>query len=152
MPSFSVRPASPLDVPAIHALIAELAEFEKAPHEFVATTDTLSEVLFGSEPWVWAWVAEVNAEVVGTAIVYRRYSTWKGPVLYLEDFVVQESHRSQGIGGALFETCLDFAREKNFSRMVWQVLDWNQEAHRFYQRYGAWFDAGWWNAGIDLST
>ena len=149
---FSIRTASLEDVPSIHELIAELAEFEKAPHEFVATTETLFEVLFGNEPWVWAWVAEMEGTVVGTAIVYRRYSTWKGPVLYLEDFVVRESYRSRGIGAALFEACLDFAREKNFSRMVWQVLDWNEDAHRFYQRYGATFDAGWWNAGIDLST
>ena len=152
MPPFLVRPASPEDVPSMHGLIAELAAFEKASHEFVATTDILLDVIFGKEPWVWAWVAEADGEVVGTAIVYRRYSTWKGPVLYLEDFVVRESHRSLGIGGALFEACMSFARSKAYPKMVWQVLDWNMDAHRFYQRYGADFAAGWCNGSIVLST
>ncbi|MFZ9969852.1 MAG: GNAT family N-acetyltransferase [Bacteroidia bacterium] len=150
MLAFSIRSAAIEDVDSIHALIAELAEFERASHELVTTPDSLREVLFAPQPWVWAWVAEVDCKVVGAALVYKRYSTWKGPVLYLEDFVVQSECRSQGIGAQLFETCLGFGREQGCSRMVWQVLDWNTEAQRFYQRYGAQFEPGWYNAALEL--
>jgi GNAT superfamily N-acetyltransferase len=131
-------------------LIHELALFEKAPNEVVATEATLLKYGFGESPLFVSWVAELDGLVVGMALCYVRYSTWKGPVLYLEDLVVAESHRSKGIGKMLFEKCLQHAKQQDYPRMIWQVLDWNQPAIEFYKQYQASFDAEWLNAYIDF--
>ena len=131
-------------------LIQELALFEKAPKEVIATEETLLKWGFGENPLFVSWVAEMEGEVVALALCYTRYSTWKGPVLYLEDLVVTENARSQGIGKALFEQCIAYAKSQNYSRMVWQVLDWNQPAIEFYQKYQASFEGEWLNAHIDF--
>jgi len=131
-------------------LIRELALYEKAPNEVVATEQTLLSHGFGKNPLFVSWVAELDGHIVGMALCYIRYSTWKGPVLYLEDLVVTESHRSKGIGKLLFETCLDYAKTQGYPRMIWQVLDWNQPAIEFYNQYQASFDAQWLNAYIDF--
>ncbi|NBX87998.1 MAG: GNAT family N-acetyltransferase [Bacteroidetes bacterium] len=131
-------------------LIRELALYEKAPNEVVATEQTLLSHGFGENPLFVSWVAELDGHIVGMALCYIRYSTWKGPVLYLEDLVVTESHRSKGIGKLLFETCLDYAKTQGYPRMIWQVLDWNQPAIEFYNQYQASFDAQWLNAYIDF--
>ncbi len=131
-------------------LIHELALFEKAPEEVIATEETLLKWGFGENPLFVSWVAEMEGEVVALALCYTRYSTWKGPVLYLEDLVVTENARSQGIGKALFEQCIAYAKSQNYSRMVWQVLDWNQPAIEFYQKYQASFEGEWLNAHIDF--
>ena len=148
--SFSIRPSTPHDVTAMMQLIEELALFEKAPNEVVATADTLLTCGFGEHPLFVAWVAEYNNEIVGLALCYIRYSTWKGPVLYLEDLIVTESHRGQGIGKSLFETCIEYAKSKKYRKMVWQVLDWNTPAIDFYKGYGADLDPEWLNASLDF--
>lgn len=131
-------------------LIHELALFEKAPEEVFATEDTLLTYGFGENPLFVSWVAELNGTVVGMALCYVRYSTWKGPVLYLEDLVVTQSCRGKGIGKKLFEACVEFARIQGYPRLVWQVLDWNQPAIEFYKKYQAIFDGEWLNAYIDF--
>jgi ribosomal protein S18 acetylase RimI-like enzyme len=131
-------------------LIHELALFEKAPNEVIATEETLLKYGFGENPLFISWVAEMQGNVVGMALCYIRYSTWKGPVLYLEDLVVTENARGMGIGKALFEQCIDYAKNQNYSRMVWQVLDWNEPAIEFYRRYQASFESEWLNAYIDF--
>jgi ribosomal protein S18 acetylase RimI-like enzyme len=148
--SFLIRKSEPQDVVAIMQLIHELALFEKAPNEVVANEQTLLDAGFSENPVFISWVAVQHNHIVGLAICYVRYSTWKGPVLYLEDLIVTESCRGQGIGKALFENCLDHARSKQYRRMVWQVLDWNTPAILFYERYGASIENGWLNASIDL--
>lgn len=148
--SFLIRKSEPQDVAAMMQLINELALFEKAPNEVVATEQTLLNSGFSEKPDFISWVAEENNVVVGLAICYVRYSTWKGPVLYLEDLIVNESHRGNGMGKALFENCLAYARSKQYRRMVWQVLDWNTPAISFYQQYGANIEEGWLNASLDL--
>jgi len=148
--SFSIRPSTPHDVAAMMQLIEELALFEKAPNEVVATADTLLTCGFGEHPLFVAWVAEYNNEIVGLALCYIRYSTWKGPVLYLEDLIVTESHRGQGIGKSLFETCIEYAKSQKYRKMVWQVLDWNTPAIEFYKGYGADLDPEWLNASLDF--
>lgn len=148
--SFLIRKSEPQDVVAMMQLIHELALFEKAPNEVVANEQTLLDAGFSENPVFFSWVAVQHNRIVGMAICYVRYSTWKGPVLYLEDLIVTESCRGQGIGKALFETCLDHARSKQYRRMVWQVLDWNTPAILFYERYGASIENGWLNASIDL--
>ena len=130
--------------------IQELALFEKAPEEVIATEETLLKWGFAENPLFVSWVAEMEGEVVALALCYTRYSTWKGPVLYLEDLVVTENARSQGIGKALFEQCIAYAKSQNYSRMVWQVLDWNQPAIEFYQKYQTSFEGEWLNAHINF--
>jgi GNAT superfamily N-acetyltransferase len=131
-------------------LIHELAVFEKAPNEVVANAETLLQSGFQEHPLFVAWVAEKDGLIVGMALCYIRYSTWKGPVLYLEDLIVTESFRGNGIGKALFEKCIAHAKHNNYRRMVWQVLDWNTPAIDFYKDYGAQIEYGWLNASIDF--
>ena len=147
--SFHIRPSVPADVAAMMQLIHELAVFEKAPNEVVANAETLLQSGFQEHPLFVAWVAEKDGLIVGMALCYIRYSTWKGPVLYLEDLIVTESFRGNGIGKALFEKCIAHAKHNNYRRMVWQVLDWNEPAINFYKKFGARFDAGWINVHID---
>jgi len=148
--SFHIRPSLPADVAAMMQLIHELAVFEKAPNEVVANAETLLQSGFQEHPLFVAWVAEKDGLIVGMALCYIRYSTWKGPVLYLEDLIVTESFRSNGIGKALFEKCIAHAKHNNYRRMVWQVLDWNTPAIDFYKGYGAQIEDGWLNASIDF--
>jgi GNAT superfamily N-acetyltransferase len=148
--SFRIRPSVPADVAAMMQLIHELAVFEKAPNEVVANAETLLQSGFQEHPLFVAWVAEKDGLIVGMALCYIRYSTWKGPVLYLEDLIVTESFRSNGIGKALFEKCIAHAKHNNYRRMVWQVLDWNTPAIDFYKGYGAQIEDGWLNASIDF--
>ena len=148
--SFHIRPSVPADVAAMMQLIHELAVFEKAPNEVVANAETLLQSGFQEHPLFVAWVAEKDGLIVGMALCYIRYSTWKGPVLYLEDLIVTESFRGNGIGKALFEKCIAHARHNNYRRMVWQVLDWNTPAIDFYKGYGAQIEDGWLNASIDF--
>ena len=148
--SFHIRPSVHSDVAAIMQLIHELAVFEKAPNEVVANAETLLQSGFQEHPLFVAWVAEKDGLIVGMALCYIRYSTWKGPVLYLEDLIVTESFRGNGIGKALFEKCIAHAKHNNYRRMVWQVLDWNTPAIDFYKGYGAQIEDGWLNASIDF--
>lgn len=148
--SFHIRPSVPADVAAMMQLIHELAVFEKAPNEVVANAETLLHNGFQEHPLFVAWVAEKDGLIVGMALCYIRYSTWKGPVLYLEDLIVTESFRGNGIGKALFEKCIAHAKHNNYRRMVWQVLDWNTPAIDFYKGYGAQIEDGWLNASIDF--
>ena len=148
--SFHIRPSVPSDVAAMMQLIHELAVFEKAPNEVVANAETLLQSGFQEHPLFVAWVAEKDGLIVGMALCYIRYSTWTGPVLYLEDLIVTESFRGNGIGKALFEKCIAHAKHNNYRRMVWQVLDWNTPAIDFYKGYGAQIEDGWLNASIDF--
>jgi GNAT superfamily N-acetyltransferase len=149
--SFILRPAIREDVPALLELIQELAVFEKAPHAVINTHTNLEKYGFGDNPLFVSWVAVIEDVIVGMALCYVRYSTWKGPVLYLEDIVVTESQRGKGVGKKLFETCLQYAKTKNYPRMSWQVLDWNEPAIGFYKKYGAHLDGEWINCSIDLN-
>ena len=129
-------------------LIRELAVFEKAPDEVTATLEHFTQSGFGPSPVWWAFVAEVDGVVEGMALYYIRYSTWKGQRLYLEDLIVTEKMRGQGLGKLLFEQLISEYKEKGFTGMVWQVLDWNEPAINFYKKYGTSFDAGWVNCSI----
>lgn len=148
---FTVRRANPSDSTSIYELICELAEFEKAPAEVINTPEKIAEHGWGKDPAFVCWVAEVQGTIVGMALCYVRYSTWKGPVLYLEDLIVTETFRNRGIGRALFEVCLRYTRDNHFHRMSWQVLDWNQAAIDFYKNYGATFDSEWVNCAITVA-
>ncbi len=141
--SIHIRPGQVSDLQDVHDLIRELARYERAEKEVEITQDQLAEDAFGENPIVEIWVAEMEREVVGAALIYEKYSTWKGRSVHLEDLIVAEEHRGQGIGKMLFEKIIGLAKERNYARMEWQVLDWNKPAIEFYQSYGAEFLNEW---------
>ncbi len=147
---YKIRKAEIGDAEPIMNLVHELAIFEKAPNEVINSAEQMKKDGFGSHPLFWSLVVEMNSEVIGFALFYFRYSTWKGKVLYLEDFYVQEKYRGRGIGAALFDEVLTTAKMEACHRVSWQVLDWNESAIRFYEKYKANFDKEWWNGSIDL--
>lgn len=152
----NIRRAVKEDCPRLMELIHELAVFEKAPDEVTVPMEHFVESGFGPNPVWWAFVAETSATAGGPAIVqgfalyYIRYSTWKGQRLYLEDLLVSEAMRGQGLGKLLFERVLEEAKEKKYSGLVWQVLDWNEPAINFYKKYNAVISDEWMNCTISL--
>ena len=146
--SVTIRYARLEDCERMLELINELALYEKAPEEVTVTLDEFKDAGFGNNK-VWkAFVAEIDEKIEGFALYYTRYSTWKGCRLYLEDFIVTEKMRGQGIGKLLFEEILKEAKNNNYSGVVWQVLDWNQPAINFYNKYNAQIEDGWLNASL----
>jgi GNAT superfamily N-acetyltransferase len=143
-----IRRAKKEDCARLLELIKELAVYEKAPAEVTVTLEHFINSGFGEAPVWWAFVAEENNTILGFALYYIRYSTWKGQAMYLEDILVTESARGRGIGSMLFEKLITEAREKKFNRIIWQVLDWNEPAINFYRKYNASFDAEWLNCSI----
>ena len=144
-----IRHAERKDCERMMELIHELAVYEKAPEEVTVTFDHFAESGFGANPVWWAYVAEIDGKVEGFALYYIRYSTWKGQRLYLEDLLVTEKLRGRGIGKLLFDKLLEICKEKKYSGMVWQVLDWNEPAINFYKKYeGVKFDGEWLNCSI----
>lgn len=144
----AIREAKLADCSRILELINELAVYERAPEEVTVTLAEFEDAGFGQKP-VWkAFVAELDETIVGFALYYVRYSTWKGCRLYLEDFIVTDSHRGKGIGKQLFDTVVLEAHEKGFNGMTWQVLDWNEPALNFYKKYEAGVEAGWLNGSL----
>lgn len=147
----NIRKAVKEDCLAMLELVKELAVYEKAPDEVTVDPQHFEESGFGQNPVWWALVAETDAkQVVGFALYYIRYSTWKGQVMYLEDLLVTESMRGQGIGHQLVDQLVIEAKEKGFRRIVWQVLDWNEPAINFYRKYNAKFDPEWVNVTLDI--
>jgi GNAT superfamily N-acetyltransferase len=147
-----IRPARREDCGRLMELVQELADYEKAPDEVTVDFDHFVESGFGLHPVWWAYVAEVDGRIEGFALYYIRYSTWKGQRLYLEDLIVTQAMRGKGLGKMLFEKLLEETREKKFSGMVWQVLDWNEPAINFYKKYGAKLDGEWVNCSIELTS
>ena len=156
----TIRKAEARDVPQMLELVKELAAFERAPNEVTVTLEHMRDAGYGADPvWV-GWVAEAqfanegiselaNGGIVGMAVCYERYSTWKGRRLYLEDIIVTERARGHRIGEKLFKECARYAVEKNYSGMLWQVLDWNTDAIRFYDRFGAKYSKEWLNGSLE---
>jgi len=143
----TIRKAERSDVAAIFALIQELALYEKAPEQVTNTADQLAIDLFEKDRCE-AIVAEKENQVVGFALYYTSYSTWKGACLYLEDFYVIESERQHGIGQLLFDSVLETAKDRKVQRMDWQVLTWNEPAIRFYEKQNAILDPEWLNGRL----
>lgn len=136
--TFSIRPAQPADVTHIHAMIVELAVFEKLEHLVVATEALLHEGLFSAHPSCEAIVGEENGDVVTFALFFHNFSTFltrKG--LYLEDLYVKQSHRGKGYGTQMLQRLAQLALERGCGRFEWSVLDWNTPAINFYQSMGA---------------
>lgn len=144
----NLRIAKKEDCPRLLDLVHELALFERAPEEVTVTLEEFEDAGFGNKP-VWkAFVAEADGLIVGFALYYIRYSTWKGCRMYLEDLIITEDYRGKGIGKLLFNRLLQEARELGFNGVTWQVLDWNEPAINFYKKYEAAIEAGWLNASL----
>ena len=141
-----IRPATEADLPAIHALVYELAVYEKEP-EAVETTP--AEYLEDFRNGLFeATVAEVDGQVVGMTLYYMAYSTWRGKMLYLDDFVINEAYRRHGIGQMLFDAFVEEGRRRGCRLVKWQVLDWNEPALHFYRKNNAIIETNWWNGKI----
>ena len=145
-----IRRAEKKDCKRLLELVNELAVYEKAPQEVTVTLAHFEESGFSENPVWWGFVAESNNIILGFALYYIRYSTWKGQCLYLEDFLVTENARGKGIGKLLFERVIEECKEKGFKRMVWQVLEWNVPAINFYKKYNARLDGEWINGILDF--
>lgn len=142
---FNIRKGRKEDLPATLGLIQELAEYERVPEQVKISVKQLEEDGFGDQPLFGLFVAESLDQVVGIALFYYRYSTWRGKTLFLEDIVIKHSLRGNGIGQALFNRVIQKAFEEDCFRMSWQVLDWNEPAITFYEKYGATLDKEWLN-------
>jgi len=144
-----VRFATENDIPYVHALIKELAEYEKAPQEVTNTVNDMLKDGFGSNPIYKCLVAETDEVVSGMAIYFVKYSTWKGKGVYLDDIVVTETMRRLGIGKLLFDAVMKDVREMGAKQLHWQVLDWNEPALKFYKKYNADLDSEWVNCKLN---
>ena len=134
----SVREIRPGDVPAVVGLVRELAEYEKALHEVRLTEQQLTAALFGDSPRLFGHVAERGGSVVGTALWFLNFSTWRGTHgIYLEDLYVRPAHRGSGLGRELLRTLAELCVQRGYSRLEWWVLDWNTPSIEFYKGVGA---------------
>ena len=134
---FQVRKATKNDMPSVLKLINELAVYEREPDAVEVTVADLERDGFGDQPLFNCFVAEAEDEIVGMALFYNRYSTWKGKTIHLEDLIVNEDYRGKGIGMQLYKKVMQFALEENIKRVEWVVLDWNTPAVNFYKNTGA---------------
>ncbi len=141
-----IRKATIDDISGIFSLVKDLAAYENASDQVTIDEDYYKESfnngLFES------LVAEHDGEILGTCIYYRTFSTWKGKMLYLEDFVVKEEFRQAGIGQKLYNHLLQVAQSENYTMVKWQVLDWNEPAIKFYEKNNATIDKEWWNCKV----
>lgn len=145
---FTIRSAKKEDLSAVLSLIKELALYEKEPQEVTITLEELEQDGFGDHPLYWIILAENESGILGMSFYYIRYSTWKGKCLYLEDIVVREEIRGQGIGKVLFEETIKKAKDMHAKLMTWQVLDWNEPAINFYKKFNAELDNEWINGKL----
>lgn len=143
-----IRKGVKSDLPAVLDLIKELADFERALNEVTVSLEDLEQDGFGNHPYYWFIVAEKEGEIIGLSFYFIRYSTWKGRFLFLEDFVVKESFRNKGVGALLFEETIRIAKELDVKGMTWQVLDWNKNAIRFYEKYNSNISTEWYNGKL----
>lgn len=149
MNNVKIRSGVKHDLPRVLELIKELALFEKALDQVSNTIERMEEDGFGANPIYGFFVAEREDEIVGLSLYYYRYSTWKGKRLYLEDIIVTEKERGNGLGKKLFERTMKFAVEQKCTGMMWQVLDWNEPAISFYKKYNAKLDDEWINGHLE---
>ncbi|HWY99297.1 MAG TPA: GNAT family N-acetyltransferase [Bacteroidia bacterium] len=145
---FIIRKAEKKDVPEIFRLIKELAEYEKAPDEVKITAEELERDGFGPEAVYKAFVADADGVILGMALYYIKYSTWKGRCIFLEDIIVSQQYRRYGVGTKLFDEVVKACKEMGLRKMDWQILDWNEPAINFYKKYNTVFSDEWLNGSL----
>lgn len=144
-----IREGKREDLPQVLKLVKELAEYERALDQVVNTVEQMETDGFGEHPVFGFFVAERGDVIVGISLYYYRYSTWKGKRLYLEDIVVTQHERGNGVGKMLFDRTMKFTLEQNCTGLAWQVLDWNEPAINFYKKYNAALDNEWINCSLE---
>ncbi|MES2138091.1 MAG: GNAT family N-acetyltransferase [Bacteroidota bacterium] len=146
--TISVRKGLKSDLSAALDLIKELALYENAPDEVIVTIEDMERDGFGENPIFNFFVAELDGKIVGIALYYVKYSTWKGKCIFLEDIIVTEQYRKHGIGKKLFDEVVKVSKGLNVERLEWQVLDWNEPAIRFYEKINSNLDKEWINCKL----
>lgn len=144
----SVRKGVKSDLLAALELIKELALYENAPDEVSVTVEDMERDGFGEDPVFYFFVAEVERKIVGISLYYVKYSTWKGKCIFLEDIIVTEQYRKQGVGKKLFDEVVKVSKELIVQRLEWQVLEWNEPAIRFYEKINSNLDKEWINCKL----
>lgn len=144
----TIRKGEKKDLKQVLQLVKELAAFEKASAEVEVTVEEMSSWGFSEDKLFDFFVLENEAGIVGMALYYYKYSTWKGKCLFLEDIIVTETERGKGYGRLLFNAVQQVAKEQKVRRMEWQVLDWNEPAIEFYKKYQSHFDGEWINCKL----
>ncbi len=139
----TIRLATKNDMKDVLDLIKELAHFEKEPNEVEVTVEELIKDGFNNNPEFICFVAEMNNNIEGMALAYKRYSTWKGVILHLEDLIVKQDSRGSGIGTQLLDRIVMYGNEIGVKRICWEVLDWNKPAIEFYNKKGAYIKEDW---------
>jgi len=134
---YTIRLGTKTDMKSVHELIVELAIYEKEPHAVELTVQDLEIDGYGKQPKFICFVAEMDNTIVGTALIYNRYSTWKGQVLHLEDLIVKKRFRGRGLGSGLLDEVVKYGNKIRVKRISWDVLDWNESAIAFYEKKGA---------------
>jgi GNAT superfamily N-acetyltransferase len=146
--NIKIRKGKEADLKDVYLLIKELAAYENASGEVETTVESMIKDAFAENPLFEFLVAEYEGTIIGTAVYYFAYSTWKGKVLYLEDIVIKEIYRRKGIGTLLFNELTEIAKLEKVKRMSWQVLEWNKPAIDFYKKINTNFDAEWINCKL----
>lgn len=141
--SVNIRAAHPQDLPQVYDLIKELALYENEPNEPTVSLEVFVRDGSGNQPKYRVIVAEEEHEIIGIALYYLGYSTWKGSMMYLDDLVVRSAHRNKGIGQLLFQELIEKAKEHQVNQLRWHVLDWNKPAISFYNKLNASLEAEW---------
>lgn len=141
--SFTIRLGKAKDMQEVHNLIMELAIFEKEPNAVEITVEDLVNDGFSNNPKFKIFVAEQEGAIIGIALFYERYSTWKGKAIHLEDLIVTKNKQKIGAGKALYTAVLKYAHDNNFNRVAWEVIDWNTNAIEFYKSTGATYLNNW---------
>jgi GNAT superfamily N-acetyltransferase len=144
-----IRKATPQDMASVLNLIQDLAVFEKEPNAVVVTVEDLVRDGFSEVPLFHVFVAEISSEIVGIALYYYRYSTWKGKTIHLEDLIVKDNNRGNGVGFALYSEVIKQGKKDQVRRIEWAVLDWNTPAINFYKKSGATVSEEWRVAQMD---
>ena len=146
---FNIRFAKQSDMPKVLELIKELAVFEKEPDAVIVTEKDLIEHGFGKNPLFTCFVAERDQEIVAIALIYFRFSTWKGKTVHLEDLIVKQEFRGQGLGTLLLDEVIKYGYSQGVQRICWEVLDWNTNAINFYEKQGAKILKDWYLAQLE---
>ncbi len=147
--NIEIRKAAKEDMSQVLELINELAVFEKEPDAVLIAVEDLEKAGFSENPQFTCFIAEVNSEIVGMALIYFRFSTWVGKTVHLEDLVVKDKMRGKGVGEALYGKVMRYSQEQGVKRVNWVVLGWNEGAIRFYERSGANVMRDWWQVEMD---